>query len=67
MAPLLEDNLHCPSSHYVLTMVLAWARRVLCSRCWLPISVVCAWPCLECLMPVLCELLDTLNITPGAG
>ena len=28
MAPLLEDMLHCPSSHHVLKTVLAWARRV---------------------------------------
>lgn len=67
MALLLEDTLHCLSSHHALTMVLAWARWVLCSRCWLPVLVIYAWPCLECLMPVLCELLDTLNITPGAG
>lgn len=67
MALLLEDTLRGPGSHHALTMVLAWARRELCSWCWLPVSVIYAWPCLECLMPVLCELLDLLNITPGAG
>nr|CAI9696860.1 unnamed protein product [Rangifer tarandus platyrhynchus] len=27
MALLLEDTLHCPSSHHALTMVLAWASE----------------------------------------